>query len=141
METTNDSTGGRPTGLRRVVEWTWNCRGSISAIVRSPRSALHCDTTRPDAAAWLIFRIAASDAGSSLENLVRPFEIPLFEAKVYEGDSWFADGRAIILDYSKSSFLVRPIRDEIRQVAEGLYLGQVFLGKKRVLLFMLEFPS
>jgi len=89
----------------------------------------------------LIFRIAASDAGSSLENLVRPFEIPLFEAKVYEGDSWFADGRAIILDYSKSSFLVRPIRDEIRQVAEGLYLGQVFLGKKRVLLFMLEFPS
>ena len=72
---------------------------------------------------------------------MRPFEIPLFEAKVYEGDSWFADGRAIILDYSKSSFLVRPIRDEIRQVAEGLYLGQVFLGKKRVLLFMLEFPS
>ena len=79
------------------------------------------------------------DSGSSLKNLISPFEIHLFEAKVYEDDSWFADGRAIILDYSNSSFLVRKIRDEIRQVAEGLYLGQVFWGKKRILLFMLVF--
>lgn len=81
-----------------------------------------------------------SGGGSSLKNLISPLGIHLFEAKVYEDDSWFADGTAIILDYSKSSFLVRKIRDEIRQVAEGLYLGQVFWGKRRVLLFMLEFP-
>jgi hypothetical protein len=31
------------------------------------------------------------------------------------------------------------IRDEIRQVAPGVYLGQVFWGKKRIALFMLEF--
>ena len=81
------------------------------------------------------------DQGSSLKNLISPFGIHLFEAKVFEDDSWFADGEAVILDYSKSSFLVRKIRDEIRQVAEGLYLGQVFWGKKRILLFMLEFSS
>ncbi len=80
------------------------------------------------------------DGGSSLKNLISPLGIHLFEAKVYEDDSWFADGKAIILDYSKSSVLVRKIRDEIRQVAEGLYLGQVFWGKRRVLRFMLEFP-
>jgi len=81
------------------------------------------------------------DQGSSLKNLITPFAFHLFEAKVYKDDSWFADGEAVILDYSQSSFLVSSIRDEIREVAEGLYLGQVFLGKKRVLLFMLEFPS
>ena len=81
------------------------------------------------------------DQGSTLKNLMSPFEVHLFEAKVYEDDSWFADGEAVILDYSKSSFLVRQIRDEIRQVAEGLYLGQVFWGKRRILLFMLEFSG
>ena len=79
--------------------------------------------------------------GSSLKNLISPFKIQLFEAKVYPDESWFSSGEAIILDYSQSSILVRRIRDEIRQVADGLYLGEVFLGKKRVLLFMLEFPG
>lgn len=79
--------------------------------------------------------------GSVLKNLISPFAIKLFEAKVYKEESWFAEGEAVILDYSKSSFLVRPIRDEIRQVDDGLYLGQVFWGKRRILLFMLEFSG
>ncbi len=81
------------------------------------------------------------DEGSALKNLISPFGFKLFEAKVYKEESWFADGEAVILDYSKSSFLVRMIRDEIRLVGDGLYLGQVFLGKRRVLLFMLEFSG
>ncbi|MDZ7778988.1 MAG: hypothetical protein U5R14_03490 [Gemmatimonadota bacterium] len=78
--------------------------------------------------------------GTSLKNLISPFSVPLFRAEVYPSESWFAEGQAIILDYSKSSFLVRMIRDEIRRVGEGLYLGQVFWGKRRLILFMLEFP-
>ena len=82
---------------------------------------------------------ASGEQRNSLKNLISPLAIRLFEANVYREDSWFADGEAIILDYSKSSFLVRKIRDEIREVTEGLYLGQVFWGQKRIVLFMLEF--
>ncbi len=59
---------------------------------------------------------------------------------MYPDESWFGDGEAVILDYSESSVLVRMIRDEIRKVGDGLYLGQVFWGKRRLILFMLEFP-
>jgi hypothetical protein len=79
--------------------------------------------------------------GTYLKNLISPLSLELFRAEVYEDDSWFDGGRAIVLDYSKSSFLVRMIRDEIRSVGDGVYLGQVFLGRKRVFLFMLEFPE
>lgn len=88
-----------------------------------------------------VFRRGEEAARSTLENLIGPFGFRLFEAQVYEADSWFAEGPAIVLDYSKSSFLVRRIRDEIREVDQGLYLGQVFWGKKRLLHFMLEFPT
>lgn len=80
------------------------------------------------------------DGSASLKNLISPFSVELFRAEVYPEESWFSKGSAVILDYSDSSVLVRMIRDEIRQVGEGLYLGQVFLWKKRVILFMLEFP-
>lgn len=80
------------------------------------------------------------DGSASLKNLISPLSLHLFKAEVYPEESWFSKGEAVILDYSDSSFLVRMIRDEIRQVGEGLYLGQVFLWKKRVILFMLEFP-
>jgi hypothetical protein len=76
-----------------------------------------------------------------LENLVSPFAVPAIRAMVYEDDSWFSRGRAIVLDYSRTSFVARAIRDEIRQVAPGLYLGQVFWGRTRLILFMLEVPE
>ncbi|HSR41814.1 MAG TPA: hypothetical protein VLL48_06575, partial [Longimicrobiales bacterium] len=60
---------------------------------------------------------------------------------VYMDESWFADGPAIILDYSKSSLVARKIRDEIREVGPGVYLGQVYWGRKRLILFSLEFPT
>jgi len=82
-----------------------------------------------------------ADGSASLKNLISPLSIELFRAEVYPEESWFSDGPAVILDYSESSILVRMIRDEIRQVGDGLYLGQVFLWRTRVILFMLEFPT
>ncbi|MGQ0648918.1 MAG: hypothetical protein ACT4P7_15275 [Gemmatimonadaceae bacterium] len=76
-----------------------------------------------------------------LKNIVTPLGIPLIRANVYQDESWFAKGPAVILDYSRSSFVAQKIRDEIREVSNGLYLGQVYWGKKRIALFMLEFPS
>lgn len=88
-----------------------------------------------------VFQRADVRGRGSLKNLIGPFGFRLFEAEVYRDESWFDEGPAIVLDYSNSSFLVRRIRDEIREVAAGLYLGQVFWGKRRILRFMLEFPQ
>lgn len=76
-----------------------------------------------------------------LKNCIGPFGMPLIRAQVYEAESWFAAGPAIILDYSRSSIVARWIRDEIREVAPGFYLGQVFGGRRRIALFTLEFPG
>jgi hypothetical protein len=56
----------------------------------------------------------------------RFFGIRMIKADVYNAASW-RDGRpALILDYSQTSLLYAPYRDEIRQIAPGLYLGLMF---------------
>ena len=75
-----------------------------------------------------------------LKNLLGPLGNRGIRARVYQDKSWFADGPAIILDYSRTSFVARMIRDEIREVSPGVYLGQVYWGKRRIALFTLEFP-
>jgi hypothetical protein len=47
----------------------------------------------------------------------------------------------IVLDYSETSLLAHWIRDEIREVTPHTYLGKVYLGKKRLIDFALEFPA
>lgn len=74
-----------------------------------------------------------------LLNRMSPFDLKLVKASVYSEDSWLAEGNSIILDYSKTSFVAQAIRDEIREVATGLYLGQAYWDKTRVLCFSLEF--
>ena len=74
-----------------------------------------------------------------LVNKISPFRLKAIKAQVYKGDSWFCDRESIILDYSKTSFVAQKIRDEIREVAPGIYLGNAYWGKTRVLGFMLEF--
>lgn len=82
-----------------------------------------------------------SSATGDLKNRIGPLGIPLIRARVYQDQSWFAQGPAIVLDYSNTSLVARMIRDEIRQVGPGVYLGQVYWGKRRIALFMLEFPA
>ena len=81
-----------------------------------------------------VFRPESAD----LKNLVSPFAVPAIRARVYEDASWFDGKAAIIIDYSRTSFVARMVRDEIREVVPGLYLGQIFLGRKCIGLFMLE---
>ena len=77
-----------------------------------------------------------------LVNVISPFSIRAIRASVYEGESWI-DGRpSIVLDYSRSSLIARPIRDEIRMIGDGEYLGIVILGKQKTpLRFHLAFPT
>jgi len=69
------------------------------------------------------------DAGI-LVNKITPFSLTFIVAKVYRDTSWL-DGRdTIVIDYSKTSFVAKVIRDEIREIEPGVYLGKVWWGKK-----------
>ena len=75
-----------------------------------------------------------------LKNEVLPVGIQAIAAEVYLGSSWFDGKECVVLDYSKTSVVAHWIRDEIRLVAPGLYLGLVFWEKKRILSFALSNP-
>jgi hypothetical protein len=74
-----------------------------------------------------------------LKNLLSALAIPAIAAAVYEQNSWFDGKPCIVLDYSKTSIVAHLVRDEIREIAPGVYLGLVFLGRRHVLDFTLDF--
>src|SRR6188472_1145750 len=74
-------------------------------------------------------------ANSVLRNRILPFGLNAIIAKVYKGPSWMDNKDCIVLDYSETSLLAHWIRDEIREVAPCVYLGKVYLGKKRLIDF------
>ncbi len=74
-----------------------------------------------------------------LKNIVTPLRIQAIEAAVYQQDSWYDGETCIVLDYSKTSFVARKVRDEIREIAPGVFLGLVFWGRRHVLDFALDF--
>ena len=76
-----------------------------------------------------------------LRNKILPFGLNAIIAKVYKGSSWMDKKDCIVLDYSETSLLAHWVRDEIREVAPHTYLGKVYLGKKRLIDFALEFPA
>ena len=91
---------------------------------------------------WLFWQGKVFDpAKGELRNKILPFGLKAIPARVYKDKSWFDGKECITLDYSRSSLLVRSIRDEIRLVAPGVYLGIVFLGKKKLIGFALKFPD
>ena len=75
-----------------------------------------------------------------LRNKILPLGHKAIVAKVYQDKSWFDKKDAIILDYSKTSLLAKWIRDEIREVSPGVYLGIVYWGKRKLIHFGLKFP-
>ena len=72
-----------------------------------------------------------------LINKITPFSLTFIVAKVYRDKSWLDDKDTIVIDYSKTSFVAKVIRDEIREIEPGVYLGKVWWGKKRILDFAL----
>lgn len=74
-----------------------------------------------------------------LRNKILPFGLNAIIAKVYKGESWLDGKECIVLDYSETSLLAHWIRDEIREIGSGLYLGKVYWGKSRLIDFALQF--
>jgi len=76
----------------------------------------------------------------TLTNRILAFGLNAIVAQVYKADSWFDGKECIVLDYSKTSLLAEHVRDEIRQIGPGLYLGLVYWKKDKAIHFALQFP-
>lgn len=79
-------------------------------------------------------------AHGTLTNRILAFGLNAIVAQVYKDKSWFDGKECIVLDYSKTSLLAKHIRDEIRQIGPGEYLGLVYWDKTRTIHFSLQFP-
>ena len=85
-----------------------------------------------------IFDLFSTDGQSGiLVNKILPLGLTFIVAKVYRDKSWLDGKDTIVIDYSKTSLLARVIRDEIREIEPGVYLGKVWWGKTRILDFAL----
>jgi len=79
-------------------------------------------------------------AHGTLRNRILAFGLDAIVAEVYKSASWFDNKECIVLDYSKTSFVAQHVRDEIRLIAPGLYLGLVYWEKSKTIHFALQFP-
>ena len=75
----------------------------------------------------------------SQQSRILPFGLNAIVAKVYKDKSWLDDKECIVLDYSQTSLVAHWIRDEIRLIQPGLYLGKVYWDKARLIDFTLQF--
>jgi len=80
-------------------------------------------------------------AAGELRNSILPIGLQAIIAKVYQGTSWFDGQGCIVLDYSETSLVAHWIRDEIRLVGPGVYLGIVYWDKDKLINFALKFPN
>lgn len=89
-----------------------------------------------------IFDLYAPDQQSGVAvNRVTPFSLPAVVAKVYRTESWMDGKPTIVIDYSQTSWLARQVRDEIREVLPGVWMGKVWWQRQRVLDFALHSPA
>ncbi len=56
----------------------------------------------------------------------RFFGVRVVRGQMYQGPSWLDGQPSLVLDYSQTSLVYANNRDEIRQVAPGLFLGLMY---------------
>jgi len=76
--------------------------------------------------------------GHALRNRIGPLGLRAIAAAVYPGESRVDGQPCTVLDYSVTSVVAGGVRDEIRLIAPGLYLGVVWLYGRRVAWFTLR---
>ena len=74
-----------------------------------------------------------------LRNHILAIGLKAIIARVYKGPSLIDNKECIVLDYSETSLVASHVRDEIRQIEAGFYLGKVYWDKKRLIDFALDF--
>jgi hypothetical protein len=76
-----------------------------------------------------------------LRNHILVLGIKAIVARVYKGPSLLDGKECIVLDYSETSLVASHVRDEIRQIETGFYLGKVYWDKTRLIDFALDFRT
>ena len=74
-----------------------------------------------------------------LRNHILSIGLKAIIARVYKGPSLLDGKECIVLDYSETSLVASHVRDEIRQIEPGFYLGKVYWDTKRLIDFSLDF--
>jgi hypothetical protein len=77
-------------------------------------------------------------SGRSLKNLIGPLGMRSIRALLSHDRSWVDGENCVLIDYSTTSIVARSVRDEVRLVAPDLYLGVVWLWKRRAGWFTLR---
>jgi hypothetical protein len=74
-----------------------------------------------------------------LVNKITVFGIDAIIARIDLEPSWIDGKQCVVLDYSQTSHVAHWVRDEIRLISPGLYLGRVFWNKTHLIFFTLKF--
>jgi hypothetical protein len=77
-------------------------------------------------------------SGRSLKNLIGPMRMRSIRALLSHDRSWVDSKKCVLIDYSTTSTVAGMVRDEVRLVAPDLYLGVVWLWKRRAGWFTLR---
>jgi len=75
----------------------------------------------------------------ALVNKITVFGLDAILAHITRGPSWIDGKECIVLDYSKTSLVAHWVRDEIRLISPGFYLGRVFWKEDHLIYFTLKF--
>ena len=73
-----------------------------------------------------------------LLNKITPLQLRLVKAAVSHDESWVDGRECVLLDYAQTSLVAKFVRDEIRLVSPSLYLGVVWLWRRRIAWFTLR---
>jgi len=79
-------------------------------------------------------------SGRSLKNLIGPLRTRTIRALLSHDHSWVDGNQCVLIDYKTTSRVAHMVRDEIRLVSPGLYLGVVWLWRRRAAWFTLRQP-
>ncbi len=74
-----------------------------------------------------------------LRSRISPFGLRAMTANVFKDRSRVDERECIVMDFSRSLPVPRGIRDEMREVAAGLFLGRTVVGHKRTIQWALSF--
>ncbi|NKX55812.1 hypothetical protein [Arthrobacter mobilis] len=114
-----------------------DCEGTLIVAPGSAAGAAAAGLIR-----LIVWKGKVFDPGSeTVRNKVGPLGTLAVRAEVYYGPSRLDTNPAIILDYRRTSWIARWIRDEIREVAPGVFLGFAYWNRFRVLRFVLAVPQ
>jgi hypothetical protein len=114
-------------------------RGTVLAFPGTPVSRLIATISYP-----LLWQGKVVDrARGELLNKLTPFRIRAVRGLVSVAPSWLDGNDCVAIDYSRTSLVARLVRDEIRLVSPGVYLGVVWVSRYRLrgLGFVLRFTS